>query len=62
MKIITYFNSIFSFETDRLKARKIEASDLNNLMRMHEDPIVMETLGGVRSKEKTQENLDFNLR
>jgi RimJ/RimL family protein N-acetyltransferase len=39
----------------------LSATDLDKFTTIHTDPIVMETLGGIRSAEKTQENLDWNL-
>lgn len=61
MKIIKKFKSIESFETERLLAIKLTASDLNKFIIMHTNPLVMKTLGGIRSAEKTQQNLDWNL-
>lgn len=61
MKIIKKFKSIESFETERLLAIKLTDSDLDKFSTMHTNPVVMETLGGIRSAEKTQENLDWNL-
>lgn len=61
MKIIKKFKSIGSFETERLLAVKLTISDLDKFTIMHTDPVVMETLGGIRSAKKTKENLDWNL-
>ncbi|MCD6040014.1 MAG: grpB 3 [Gammaproteobacteria bacterium] len=61
MKTIKKFKSINEFETERLYAIRLNANDLDKFITMHTDPVVMETLGGIRSAEKTQENLDWNL-
>ena len=58
MKIITHFNSIYSFETDRLYARKIEQSDLHYLELLHQDPKTMQDLGGVLAPVKSKEKMD----
>lgn len=41
--------------TPRLLLRRMTADDLDDLTRMHLDPRVMATLGGVRSPEETRE-------
>jgi hypothetical protein len=61
MKIIKKFKNINEFETERLFAIKLNITDLDKFSAMHTEPMVMVTLGGVRSAEKTQENLDWNL-
>jgi len=61
MKVIKKFTSIESFETERLFAIKLSTADLDKFNIMHTDPRVMETLGGVRSLEKTQKDLEWNL-
>ena len=47
--------------TDRLLLRRMVAADLADLLRMHTDPRVMATLGGVRTAEETREALMRNL-
>jgi RimJ/RimL family protein N-acetyltransferase len=59
---ITTFESLESFSTDRLHARRITADDLNNFSQMDSDPIVMATLGGVCSLQDTQARLAWNLK
>jgi [ribosomal protein S5]-alanine N-acetyltransferase len=54
--------SISTFRTDRLIAERIRIEDLDELCRMHQDPRVMATLGGLRSDEQTQQFLRDNLR
>ena len=44
--------------TDRLKAHPFERRDYPELCRLHQDPRVMETLGGIRSAEQTRQFLD----
>lgn len=62
MKTIIQFNSIESFATQRLVARKLKASDLDQFMVMHTNPEVMKTLGGIRTKEEIRDNLAWNLK
>jgi ribosomal-protein-alanine N-acetyltransferase len=42
-------------QTPRLLLHRLTAADLDDLTRMHLDPRVMATLGGVRSPEQTRE-------
>jgi RimJ/RimL family protein N-acetyltransferase len=44
-----------------MTARPIEADDLNALVAMYQDPRVMATLGGLRNRRQTQENLGRHL-
>lgn len=50
-----------SFETRRIKARKITPGDLDDLASMYQMPEVMKTLGGVRSRENTLERFAAHL-
>jgi ribosomal-protein-alanine N-acetyltransferase len=50
---------IESFLTDRLGAERPRDDHLGDLCRMHQDPRVMATLGGLRSEEETRQ---FHLR
>lgn len=50
------------FETERLIAERLRATDLQALCRMHQDARVMEMLGGVRSDAATRAYLEVNLR
>lgn len=61
MKVVTKFHSIDCFETQRLVAKRIHANDLDKLLLMHEDPVVMKTLGGIRTHKETNDNLSWNL-
>jgi ribosomal-protein-alanine N-acetyltransferase len=54
--------SIITFRTDRLIAERLRLEDLDELRRMHHDPRVMATLGGLRSDAQTQQFLRENLR
>ena len=54
--------SIMTFRTDRLIAERLRVEDLDELCRMHQDPRVMATLGGLRSDEQTEQFLRDNLR
>jgi [ribosomal protein S5]-alanine N-acetyltransferase len=54
--------SIITFRTDRLIAACLRVEDLDELCRMHHDPRVMATLGGLRSDTQTQQFLRDNLR
>ena len=62
MKTITQFKSIELFSTERLIAEKIKVNDLDKFISMHTNPKVMEILGGLRTAEQSQEDLDWNLR
>ena len=48
---------IDSFFTDRLRARKMTPGDLDDLASMNQNPEVMATLGGQKSREQTLESL-----
>lgn len=61
MKTIKKFNSIESFETDRLIAKQLTPHDLDKFILMHNNHQVMSTLGGLRSDAKSKENLEWNL-
>jgi ribosomal-protein-alanine N-acetyltransferase len=54
--------TIMTFRTDRLIAERLRVEDLDELSRMHQDPRVMATLGGLLSDEQTQQFLRDNLR
>jgi RimJ/RimL family protein N-acetyltransferase len=54
--------SIMTFRTERLIAERLRVEDLDELCRMHQDPSVMATLGGLRSDEQTRQFLCDNLR
>src|SRR5579875_2781358 len=47
-------NSVAEVRTPRLLLRRMTEEDLDDLTRMHLDPRVMATLGGVRSPEETR--------
>jgi ribosomal-protein-alanine N-acetyltransferase len=47
--------------TDRLILERLREADLGDLERMHSDPRVMETLGGIRSHPETLQFLEQNL-
>jgi RimJ/RimL family protein N-acetyltransferase len=53
--------SVERLSTDRLLGDRISAEHLDELQRMHRDPAVMTTLGGVRSEEETREFLRESL-
>lgn len=42
-----------TFRTDRLLAERLREEHLGEIRRMHQDPRVMATLGGLRSDEET---------
>ena len=50
-----------TFRTDRLLAERLSEGDLADIRRMHRDPRVMATLGGLRSDEETARYLRDNL-
>lgn len=51
-----------SFSTARLRAERLRAEHLPDLLRMHRDPVQMAMLGGVQSAEQTADYLARNLR
>ena len=55
-------DSIAGFKTDRLVATRVAHTDLADLCRMHRDALVMATLGGVRTDERTWQFLETNIR
>jgi ribosomal-protein-alanine N-acetyltransferase len=50
------------FETQRLRAYRLQPEDVALLLDMHQDPVTMATLGGVRSEEQTRDYLQRFLR
>ena len=50
-----------SFETERMRAERLQPEDFNQLYEFHRDPEVMQTLGGVRTADETQQWLTHNL-
>jgi RimJ/RimL family protein N-acetyltransferase len=52
---------IGTFRTNRLIAERLRADHLADLLRMHRDPRVMATLGGLRSEDQTRRFLRHNL-
>ncbi|MBV7338225.1 GNAT family N-acetyltransferase [Chloroflexi bacterium TSY] len=54
-------NSVETFSTDRLRAVCMSLGDFDKLCQMHQDPNVMATLGGVRTKEMTRQFLEEKL-
>jgi [ribosomal protein S5]-alanine N-acetyltransferase len=53
--------SVDAFRTDRLLAERLREEHLGEIRRMHRDPNVMATLGGLRSDEETTHYLRDNL-
>ena len=43
--------------TKRLRLRRVDDADLDDLVRMHADPRVMKTLGGLQDEARTREGL-----
>lgn len=54
-------DSMDRFTTERLTAERLREAHLDNLLRMDQDPRIMNTLGGVRSEDQTREYLQRNL-
>jgi len=52
--------SIESFETRRLSAERLRMSHFDDVQRMHSDPTVMATLGGLRDETQTRGLLSAN--
>ncbi|NNM59951.1 MAG: GNAT family N-acetyltransferase [Legionellales bacterium] len=61
-RVITDIHSIEKFSTHRLIARRIESMDLELLAEMDSHPMVMATLGGVKTREETEARLAWNLK
>ena len=53
--------SLTLFDTQRLIADRLRATHFEDLCRMDQDPRVMNTIGGVRTKEESRHYLDSNL-
>jgi len=51
-------NGLDALHTPRLLLTRMRPADLDDLVRMHRDPAVMATLGGVRSAAETRQTLD----
>lgn len=62
MKTIKSFESIYTYSTERLIAKKIESSDFEKLNQLHSDPDVMATLGGLRPAHQTKQDLEVVLK
>ena len=54
--------AVDEFETERLRAERLQPHHLDELRRMHCDATVMTHLGGVRSAEQTASYLEKNLK
>ncbi len=52
---------VSSFETARLRAERLRSDHFDALSRMHQDPRVMATLGGLRTPEEARRFLNDNL-
>lgn len=50
-----------AFATRRLRAERLRPEHYADLLRMHQDPVQMELLGGVRDEAQTREYLEKNL-
>ena len=61
-RVIIDINSIEKFSTRRLIARRIKSMDLATLAEMDSNAIVMATLGGVKTKQETEQRLAWNLK
>src|SRR5579883_2896508 len=62
MKTITQFQSIESFSTDRLYAKKIHKEDLDKFLILHANEAVMATLGGLRTEQQTKDYIEWNVK
>lgn len=60
-KIQTNGRAVVGFETERLTARKLASADSAYLEKLHANPKVMATLGGVRDREESEDWLRTNL-
>lgn len=62
MQTIEQFQSITSFSTNRLYSCKLTERDIDKYIMMHTNPVVMQTLGGLRTEEQIKVNLIWNLK
>jgi [ribosomal protein S5]-alanine N-acetyltransferase len=53
--------SLDTFRTERLLAERLRGEHIEEIRRMHRDPEIMTTLGGLRSDEETERYLSDNL-
>ncbi len=61
MKTITKFQTIESFETSRLYARRLNEDDFNLILSTYQNEKIMQTLGGVISEEAAYKKFTWNL-
>ena len=54
--------SVESIETPHLTGLRVRDEDFANLVAMGKDPVVMATLGGVRTEQQTRESLDKSIK
>jgi RimJ/RimL family protein N-acetyltransferase len=50
-----------AFATSRLTAERLRPAHYADLLRMHQDPVQMELLGGIRDEAQTRDYLEKNL-
>jgi ribosomal-protein-alanine N-acetyltransferase len=53
--------SLDRFNTERLSAERLQENHLEFIYRMHQDEQVMAYLGGIRSREQTEDYMEQNL-
>jgi len=54
-------DSLDKFNTERLSAERLQEDHIEFIYRMHQDERVMAYLGGIRSREQTQDYMEQNL-
>lgn len=59
--MIIKYNSVESFETKRLFARKHTTGDFETMLSTYQDELTMQTLGGVATKEEAAKRIQWNL-
>ena len=59
--MIITFNSLESFETKRLSARRHTADDFEMVLSTYQNQLTMQTLGGVVTKEEAAKRIQWNL-
>jgi len=59
--MIIKYNSVESFETKRLFARKHTTGDFDTVLSTYQDELTMQTLGGVVTKEEAAQRIQWNL-
>ncbi len=61
IEVLVYFQSMDIFESERVRGERVQFEDFEKLHLFHQDPKVMETLGGLRTEDETKQWLQGHL-